>query len=53
MFPRLGGPWAYLVLDLRALAESQVARIAEYRRLRDVGKLPATKKQRKPRIKTV
>ena len=37
VFPRLGGPWAYLVLDLRALAETQIARFGEYRRLRDEG----------------
>ena len=53
VFPRLGGPWAYLVLDLRALAETQIARLADYRRLRDEGQLPETKKQRKPRIETV
>ena len=55
VFPRLGGPWCYLVLDLAALAETQTARIAEYCRLRDegVGSGAKTMKQRKPRIETV
>jgi hypothetical protein len=54
VFPRLGGPWCYLVLDLAALAETQTARIAEYRRVRDEGVGSAkTLKQRKQKSETV
>ena len=48
VFPRLGGPWCYLVLDLAALAETQIARLADYEE-----QIPAMTKQRKQQSETV